>query len=816
MVDPEYWDNVKFNAADPTRYLMDQDDGASAPGSALDEDERNTYWEPLRDADDDRSLVRPSSPLEGEMRSGARPEPKPPDLDAPESVLADPDTIPVPTDAEIEKEKQNIWKYHRALVSKEFHDRNDKMRREIKTKAARSVDDLLEEHELQDAINKEVERRAGREFRGYLSKHDVQYRGVCKSVRTLDDGTVAVEIPQFYIEQWCHVVNRYAASVQSICAENKATNEEHEKKGVSERLPTTAKGVFAHKDYEKIIAAVGKELRSLLEHALVPVDRKDLPPGTELLRSFLLNSRKSTGEYKSRIVVNGAEESQPDFDLYSPVALGTSYRMLLAMGAAMENKEMRVIDFKTAFLQADSLRPNKLAMLPPPGVVEMANAAGIHFDQDQRDLCFLIMRSVYGSGSSPLGWQLELDAGMKSLGWTPSDWDSMAYHLIDSSSRNVGTMAYHVDDGCLVCDHGLADQLLDQLRGRYQLTVKDESIGRLLGVDVARDTSTGNIELNQAAYIRAKVEEFQLPLNLLKSRKPGEVRETRDTDVMCDKEEHQRFRRILGVLLWIARNTCPQVLFHVGQLSRKASAPTLHDLESAERTLGYCHHHSGDGLKFERKHMSRLVREDLHPLSILVDASNGAPSSDRTKSVGGHAVYCFGGLIYAESRTFPLAERSSGGSELTAMMNAASHAVMLRGFVTEMELPGCYNPVNVFSDSQTALKNLNRRQITTLSRHQGFKITLLNDLRELGIIVGRFIPGDLNIADVLTKFLDRFKLKRFADLMLTPGHAIVCLIEEGVAGISSASDAVRVANLMGIDIGKTQKKTGSLEPEQNT
>jgi len=35
-----------------------------------------------------------------------------------------------------------------------------------------------------------------------------------------------------------------------------------------------------------------------------------------------------------------------------------------------------------------------------------------------------------------------------------------------------------------------------------------------------------------------------------------------------------------------------------------------------------------------------------------------------------------------------------------------------------------------------------------------------------------------------------------------------------VAGISGASDAVRVANLMGIDIGKTQKKTGSLEPEQ--
>jgi len=170
--------------------------------------------------------------------------------------------------------------------------------------------------------------------------------------------------------------------------------------------------------------------------------------------------------------------------------------------------------------------------------------------------------------------------------------------------------------------------------------------------------------------------------------------------------------------------------------------------------------------------------------------------------VAGNLIYMYGAVICAEVKTLPISERSSSAAELGALVMAVSHAVLLRGICSEMNLPGSSCPIDIFSDSQVALRNSDRRQITRLSRHVGFKITFINDLREMGVFQGRYIPTKLNPADILSKYVDRLILQKFAKMILKPGHSIVRLVEEGVAGVSGVDDTARMAQAMGIDIGK--------------
>ena len=99
--------------------------------------------------------------------------------------------------------------------------------------------------------------------------------------------------------------------------------------------------------------SIVKELTTLgpnKSFAIEQVDRSRIPQGAEILMlQPELTTKKSTGEKKARLVVNGKQESVKEGENnYSPTSLSKSLHILFAV-AAHEGRLIKGIDITCAF-----------------------------------------------------------------------------------------------------------------------------------------------------------------------------------------------------------------------------------------------------------------------------------------------------------------------------------------------------------------------------------------------------------------------------------------------------------------------------------
>ena len=136
-------------------------------------------------------------------------------------------------------------------------------------------------------------------------------------------------------------------------------------------------------------------------------------------------------------------------------------------------------------------------------------------------------------------------------------------------------------------------------------------------------------------------------------------------------------------------------------------------------------------------------------LTSFVDAAHANDLRNR-RSTTGYAFLLAGGAVSYRCKTQSITATSSTEAEFLAAVTAAKHAKYLRAILKELGFPQ-QEPTPLHCDNQSAIQMINARVPTERSRHIDIQHFAIQDWKDAGDIVMKFIPGTINPSDDLTK-----------------------------------------------------------------
>ncbi|MCP4127166.1 MAG: hypothetical protein GY753_08905 [Gammaproteobacteria bacterium] len=270
-----------------------------------------------------------------------------------------------------------------------------------------------------------------------------------------------------------------------------------------------------------------------------------------------MDQNGNTAKLKSRYVLDGSRQWSPTEreDTYSPVAELASIRSLLAC-AAEKGWEVIQADFTAAYLNAKLDEPVHLQQ--PPGL-----------EEGGKRMVWKLSRAIYGMKQSGKLWYDELRGTLKKLGYAPTKTDPCAFTRRHNDERDI--IAVYVDD-LLITGTGnrnRLDSIVLEIGKFYDITNLGAA-SHLLGIGIRR-TKEGTY-LNQAAFLKDTLKEVEA--TLVPRSTPWDHRsDGNETGEALDARGAQRYRRLLGKIMYAASCTRPDISFAVSNLSRWMQEP---------------------------------------------------------------------------------------------------------------------------------------------------------------------------------------------------------------------------------------------------
>ena len=241
---------------------------------------------------------------------------------------------------------------------------------------------------------------------------------------------------------------------------------------------------------------------------------------------------------------------------YSPVAQATSVRLLLAIAATLK-LELRAVDFKTAFLNANRKLSNKAVYFRPPTGVPVKPS---HI--------WLLQKAMHGLPDSSLLWHKMLTASLKKLGFRQTDSDPCVLYRFNQGEYVIMTLT--VDDVLIASrSKKTADKIIAELSKQYELT--DMGVPQyVLVLHINYNRKKGVLQLGQKLYIESMAEKYG-QTNANPVYNPGEAtaRLSREADSPdCTKD----YRGLSGSLIY-AVHTRPDIVVPVSNLAKFLNDP---------------------------------------------------------------------------------------------------------------------------------------------------------------------------------------------------------------------------------------------------
>jgi hypothetical protein len=217
-----------------------------------------------------------------------------------------------------------------------------------------------------------------------------------------------------------------------------------------------------------------------------------------------------------------------------------------------------------------------------------------------------------------------------------------------------------------------------------------------------------------------------------------------DPETKVSEHEAHVFRSVVGQLMWVLPER-PDLAYPVKELARKVSGPTTADWARLKRVLKYVAGTLNVVLTYEYDGEASELE-----LDVLSDASWA--SSGDMRSTSAATIWLQGWLIGFYSRTQSVVAQSSCEAELLAMNAAAAEGLMVASLLQEQGRDVC---LRLFTDSTAATATTDRLGFGKRLRHLRVKVLWLQEaVRERRLSVMR-VPTDDNIADLLTKPMNR-------------------------------------------------------------
>lgn len=503
--------------------------------------------------------------------------------------------------------------------------------------------------------------------------------------------------------------------------------------------PLTVSEALEGSEGEQWKLAMDREMDSLNKNGTwTLIDR---PQGAKTVKCKWVFKRKlapdgSIGDYKARLVAKGYSQV-PGIDFketFAPVAQMNTVRALMAM-ANQFDLEMAQFDVKTAFLYGDL--DETILMDFPEG-----------YENKNGKVCKL-EKSLYGLKQSPRQWNLKFKEFLTKFKLKPSINDSCLYY---DEERTI-FLAIYVDDGIIVSKN--KDQVTGLLKFlESKLEIKSLPCVSYLGFQIFRDRKKKELILHQRQYVERILERFKMH-ECKPTSTPEEVGQV-DCENSPSLGEEVPFKQAIGSLLYLVTCTRPD-LSHAVSIASRTSKPTVAHWALIKRILRYLSGTKNLGLRF---------RWERNPVLRGYCDADYANDVKTRRSTSGYGILYGKALIAWRCQRQPIVALSTTEAEYISGCELVKDLLPIREILIELKMME-ETPTTVFIDNLSAVhiaKNSGGQQRT---KHIDVRQKWLTEQHESKKISVEFIPGEKQLADMLTKPLHKTKFQTNRNLLMS-------------------------------------------------
>ena len=286
----------------------------------------------------------------------------------------------------------------------------------------------------------------------------------------------------------------------------------------------------------------------------------------------------------------------------------------------------------------------------------------------------------------------------------------------------------------------------DILNSRFDM--KDLGIADvILGIKITR--TPNGIVLDQTHYVDKILDKFGKDDSGV-SRTPIDISQHLSKN-KGESISQIEYARVIGSLMYLMSCTRPDLAYTVSRLARYTSNPSAEHWKAIVRVLRYLRFTRDYGLHYTRY---PEVIEGYTYASWISDIQDSKATSGYVFTLGGAA-------ISWKSSKQTVITRSTMESEFVALDKCGEEAEWLRNFVED--IPNWTKPmpaICVYCDNQSAIGRAHNVMYNGKSRHIRRRHNTIRQLLSSGVISIDYVRSKENIADPLTKGLNRDQVEK--------------------------------------------------------
>ncbi|KAL0267052.1 UNVERIFIED_CONTAM: hypothetical protein PYX00_009420 [Menopon gallinae] len=461
------------------------------------------------------------------------------------------------------------------------------------------------------------------------------------------------------------------------------------------------------------------------------------------------SSEAPANKYKARLVARGhTQRPGIDYDeIFAPVARYELIRTLLAI-AVNEQMYVHQLDVVSAYTQG--FLSDEVYMEQPEAFVDKKN----------KDHVCKLVRPLYGLKQSGREWYKRINDYLVNKGGMNAEGDPCIY--VFGTNENRVILLIYVDD-ILLASKSLEEmnEIKELLKREFEITDLGP-INTILGINIKRDSDTGNMTLTQRNYIEELIKKFGME-NAKEIGTPMELN-VKVSKEMSPKDENEReemkhkpYRELIGCLVYLSKATRPDIAFAAMTLGRYCNDPGKEHWTLAKRVLRYLKATPELGIKYSR---------NVKQLEAFTD-SDWAGNVDDRRSCSGNVLMLAGGPISWMSKLQSSVSLSTMEAEYVAIREVTKEVVYVSRLINHMLFRHYVKePISVYCDNQSAIELSKNPVFHKRSKHIDIAYHYARELVEKGKIELKYLRTDEMIADVFTKPLSKVKHNKFVKMLM--------------------------------------------------
>lgn len=505
--------------------------------------------------------------------------------------------------------------------------------------------------------------------------------------------------------------------------------------------PTTFEQATNCREKDKWLKAIADELNNLYRNkVMIYVDK--LPKGFSAITTKWVFTKKYDENnniigYKARLVARGFSQRYGiEFDItFSPTLNSDSLKLIICL-ASKYKWNIHQLDIKSAYLNADL--DKTIYTTIPPG------------DPNYGKGFWRLNKALYGLRQSGRQWYQTISNFIISNGFIQLISEPCIFY---KSYNNVISclIGIYVDDMIITGTNKEIKEFINNITKKFKIS-KCQPIKYILGITIERDGFIYYV--HQRNYIDKLLEEYNIT-NIKKATTPC----TGDNTISENKTPFDitTYKSVLGSLIYLAKNTRPDISFAVHKAARHCENPTISDWKKIINILKYLNSTKDFKLKYDGK-------GELHGYS---DSDFAGDIEDR-KSTSGHIILFGNSPICWCSKKQNIVATSTAEAEYISISECSKKILWLRNIFLELFKRNI--TIKIYVDNMAAKTCIENGEINTKLKHISIKYYFNKDNILKGKIKLEYKNSNDMLADILTKNVNGTKMKLFTDKIFYKKH----------------------------------------------